>query len=168
MNRVNLFTAELDEVRTQPGFSWRGTGLGERLGAELSGASIYELEAGQVTFPYHYHLGIEEWLYVIAGEPTLRSPAGQRALAPGELVCFPATPAGAHAVTGPGRILMFGDRTPASMVVYPDSDKLGLRPRAHPGDRLNFRRGDAVDYWDGETRTDPAQERSRDQPEGGR
>jgi uncharacterized cupin superfamily protein len=152
VNRVNVFTAELDEIQTQPGFSWRGVGLGERLGAESSGASIYELDPGQVTFPYHYHLGIEEWLYVIAGEPTLRSPAGERTLAPGELVCFPATPAGAHAVTGPGRILMFGDRSPASMVVYPDSDKLGLRPRASPGDRLNFRRGDAVDYWDGETR----------------
>jgi hypothetical protein len=33
--------------------------------------------------------------------------------------------------------------------VYPDSDKLGTRPE-ELGDRLNFRRADAVDYWEGE------------------
>jgi hypothetical protein len=32
-------------------------------------------------------------------------------------------------------------------VSYPDSDKLGAGP---PHERLFFRRGDAVDYWDGE------------------
>jgi hypothetical protein len=33
--------------------------------------------------------------------------------------------------------------------VYPDSDKVGVRA---VGDEepLNFRRGDAVDYWEGE------------------
>jgi hypothetical protein len=30
---------------------------------------------------------------------------------------------------------------------YPDSDKIGAGP---PWDRLYFRRGDAVDYWEGE------------------
>jgi hypothetical protein len=34
--------------------------------------------------------------------------------------------------------------------VYPDSDKLGVRPPAGGPDRLDFRRRDAVDYWDGE------------------
>jgi hypothetical protein len=36
-----------------------------------------------------------------------------------------------------------------SISVYPDSDKLGARP-AGRGPDLDFRRGDAVDYWDGE------------------
>jgi hypothetical protein len=32
-----------------------------------------------------------------------------------------------------------------------DSGKLGVRPGEDwPGDRLNFRRGDAVDYFEGE------------------
>lgn len=34
--------------------------------------------------------------------------------------------------------------------VYPDSDKVGVRPPGGGPDRLDFRRGDAVDYWDGE------------------
>jgi hypothetical protein len=37
-----------------------------------------------------------------------------------------------------------------SVSVYPDSDKLGVRPPGGGPDRLDFRRRDAVDYWDGE------------------
>ena len=29
-------------------------------------------------WPYHYHHGVEEWLYVLAGAPVLREPAGER------------------------------------------------------------------------------------------
>jgi uncharacterized cupin superfamily protein len=106
-----------------------------------------------VDVPYHYHHGVEEWLYVAAGAPTLRDPAGARVLAPGDLVCFPSGPGGAHAVRGPGRVVMFSGvpaAGAASVSVYPDSDKLGVRPPGGGPDRLDFRRGDAVDYWDGE------------------
>jgi hypothetical protein len=33
--------------------------------------------------------------------------------------------------------------------VYPDSEKIGLRATGDE-EPLNFRRGDAVDYWEGE------------------
>ncbi|MGA9860019.1 MAG: cupin domain-containing protein [Solirubrobacteraceae bacterium] len=103
----------------------------------------------QWTFPYHYHHGAEEWLYVVAGTPTLRDPDGERLLAPGDLVCFPSGPSGAHAVRGPGRVVMFSaGGSGASISVYPDSDKLGVRPPGGGEDRLNFRRRDAVDYWE--------------------
>jgi hypothetical protein len=37
------------------------------------------------------------------------------------------------------------------VVVYPDSDKVGARDWVESeGLRLNWRRGDAVDYWEGE------------------
>jgi hypothetical protein len=38
----------------------------------------------------------------------------------------------------------------ASVSVYPDSDKVGVRPPGSGPDRLNFFRSDAVDYWEGE------------------
>lgn len=72
---------------------------------------------------------------------------------PGDLVCFPSGPDGAHAVRGPGRVVMFSGVAASgapSVSVYPDSDKLGVRPPDGGPDRLDFRRGDAVDYWDGE------------------
>jgi uncharacterized cupin superfamily protein len=145
----NLFTAELDLEQSREGHRWRAARLGGRLGAELIGGTIYELDADQLTFPFHFHHGIEEWLYVIAGEPTLRTPEGERAVGPGELIRFEAGPAGAHTVRGPGRVLILSASHQPSISVYPDSDKLGTRPPDRD-DVLNFRRADAVDYWDGE------------------
>ena len=124
--------------------------MGDRLGSNAIGASIYEIGEGQWNCPYHYHHGVEEWLYVIAGTPVLRTPEGSRELAPGDLVCFPEGPRGAHSVRGPGRVMLFSANRRPSIAVYPDSDKLGTRPEDGGDDRLNFRRGDAVDYWQGE------------------
>jgi hypothetical protein len=53
-------------------------------------------------------------------------------------------------VTGPGRLLVLSANREPSISVYPDSDRLGTRP-ADQNDRLNFRRADAVGYWEGET-----------------
>ena len=68
---------------------------------------------------------------------------------PGDIVCFPSGEAGAHDVRGPGRFLIVSAAQPTSVCVYPDSDKVGTRP-ATGDDRLDFRRADAVGYWDGE------------------
>jgi uncharacterized cupin superfamily protein len=138
----------------RPGYSWRGRrGVADESGLRYFGASVYELPEGEWSFPYHYHHGVEEWLYVVAGTPTLREPAGERELSPGDVVCFPSGPEGAHAVRGPGRLVMFSGVASAgvaSVAVYPDSDKVGVRPPGGGPDRLNFRRADAVDYWEGE------------------
>lgn len=115
----------------------------------MMGGAVFDIEAGERSFPYHFHHGVEEWLYVISGEPVLRTPAGERALKPGDLVSFPSGSDGAHTVRGPGRILLLSAGTATAMSVYPDSDKLAPRP-PEERDRLNFRRSDAVDYWEGE------------------
>jgi uncharacterized cupin superfamily protein len=145
----NLFDAALDLEQTVDGYSWRAARIGDRLGAELIGGSLYELPEGQTSFPYHYHHGVEEWLYVVAGEPTLRTPDGEFALQPGAVVCFRQGAEGAHSVRGPGRVLLLSANHHPSISVYPDSDKLGTRPLVND-DVLNFRRSDAVGYWEGE------------------
>jgi uncharacterized cupin superfamily protein len=145
----NLMSGELEHSSTRDGFRWRGAWVGELLEAERIGASLYELGDGQLLCPYHFHHGVEEWLYVVAGQPVVRTPDGERTLRPGDVMCFPAGAAGAHATRGPGRILMISANRDPSIAVYPDSDKLGSRPGGDT-DRLNFRRSDAVDYWDGE------------------
>jgi uncharacterized cupin superfamily protein len=149
MQRFNVLTGELDHESARPGFRWRGTRVGERIGGARIGASVYELAEGELTFPYHLHHGVEEWLWVLAGTPAVRTPDGTTTLAPGDIICFPSGPAGAHTVRGPGRVMMFSANRPHSMTAYPDSDKLGTRP-VEAADRLNFRRADAVDYWEGE------------------
>jgi uncharacterized cupin superfamily protein len=154
VHRFNVLTGELPAQQDRPGYTWRGRrGVARESRLRWFGASVFDLPEGQWTFPYHYHHGVEEWLYVVAGAPTLRDPAGERGLSPGDLVGFPSGPDGAHAVRGPGRVVMFSgaaSAAAAAVSVYPDSDKVGVRPPEGGPDRLDFRRGDAVDYWEGE------------------
>jgi uncharacterized cupin superfamily protein len=149
----NLSGAELPHASMRPGFRWQRASVGEELGAKLIGASLYELPPGEQGFPYHYHHGIEEWLLVVSGAPTLRSPTGEQELRAGDVVCFPSGPEGAHALRNesgePARLLLLSHGGPPSVSAYPDSGKVGTRPGFDP-DRLNFRRSDAVDYWEGE------------------
>ena len=108
VRRFNVLSGELSVERDRSGYAWRGRrGVACELGLGWLGASIYDLPADQWTFPYHYHHGVEEWLYVAAGAPSLRDAAGERVLTPGDLVCFPSGRDGAHAVRGPGRVVMF-------------------------------------------------------------
>ena len=88
---------------------------------------------------------------MVDGVPSVRTPAGEQCLRAGDLVCFPVGPRGAHVVRGPGRFLLLSANREPSIAVYPDSEKLGTRPGAGAReDLLNFRREDAVDYWEGE------------------
>jgi uncharacterized cupin superfamily protein len=117
--------------------------VGEALGAARIGGSLYELEAGQRSFPYHFEQAREEWLLVVDGSPTLRTPDGERELRAGDVVCFPVGEAGAHQVTGPGRILMLSTLELPTVAEYPDSAKVNVDGRV-------FRIADEADYWEGE------------------
>lgn len=141
---MNVYDDTWEREQEREGYRWRA----KRIGGELIGAGLYDLADGERTWPYHYHHGTEEWLLVVSGEPTLRTPEGERALAPGDIVCFPGGPAGAHQLTGPGRVLIASDLEVPRTSHYPDSDKVSARMTED--DALIFRRGDAVDYWEGE------------------
>jgi uncharacterized cupin superfamily protein len=147
LNLLDCATAEPEEIE---GFRHRSVRVGRELGAQLLGCSLYELPPGERVCPYHLHWANEEWLIVVAGSPTLRTPEGERVLAVGDVVAFPEGDAGAHSVSNgsdaPARVAIFSTRRHGS-VTYPDSDKIGAGP---PHERLYLHRGDAVDYWDGE------------------
>ncbi len=59
--------------------------LGPQVGAKQTGASLYELPPGQAVCPYHYEYGEEEWMLVIEGRPTARTPDGTEQLDPSDL-----------------------------------------------------------------------------------
>jgi uncharacterized cupin superfamily protein len=149
MRVANVFRPEWTYEKERDGFGGRGARIGDAIGGSAIGATVYELEAGQRTWPYHFHYGVEEWLLVLDGEPSVRTPEGERTLRRGDLLCFPSGREGAHAMMGPGRIVVFSSVADTSVAVYPDSDKIGARP-ADDADRLDFRRADAVEYWEGE------------------
>ena len=88
----NLNDGPLDGTEDRPGYRHRRTQVGAALGAELLGATVYETPPGEKLWPYHWELGCEEFLVVVSGAPTLRTPEGEQALAPGDLVYW--TPSG--------------------------------------------------------------------------
>ena len=145
MRRVNLFAPEFDHESDRDGYRWRGMRVGKVLGAERIGASLYDLQPGERTYPYHFHNGMEEWLLVVSGAPVLRGPDGEHELKAGDLVAFATGSEGAHQVCGPGTVLILSANRSPETVGYPDSGKVGVRP---PG-KL-FRLDDSVDFWDGE------------------
>jgi uncharacterized cupin superfamily protein len=100
--RPNLFDPkwEFEGARGDDGTT-RAARLGEQAGAKRLGASLYELESGAMASPLHFHHGAEELLFVLAGEPTLRTGTGEadeRVLATGEIVSFPPGRAGTHQI----------------------------------------------------------------------
>lgn len=136
--------------KEKPGFRWRRM----RVFGENLGASMYELPSGQRTFPYHWELGNDELLLVITGRPTLRDPAGESELQPGDCILFPSGPAGAHQIINrtdePARVLFVSNFAMPRSAVQPDSGKIMIRWSPDPGESLWFRREDAADYWEGE------------------
>jgi uncharacterized cupin superfamily protein len=125
--------------------------FGKEIGASMLGGTIYDLRPGTSVCPYHFEYGDEEWLIVLSGNPTVRHPDGEERLAPGDTVCFPAGPEGAHKVTstdGDARVLMISTLNEPSVAEYPDSDKLGV----FVGDyKLLVKRDSGVDYFEGES-----------------
>jgi len=150
----NLFgEQEWDGENDRAGYRHRVAAIGPRLGGRLLGGSLYELPPGEKTWPYHYEVGCEEWLIAVSGRPTLRTPADERELEPGEVVVFPEGPEGAHGVVNrtdePARVLILSSKSPLAIVHYPDSGKVGIWSQAE-GYQTLLRNEPKLDYWDGE------------------
>jgi uncharacterized cupin superfamily protein len=112
---------------------------------------LNDLSPGGSSCPYHYEY--EEWLLVVEGTVVVRTPEGERTLHRGDLVCFPAGPAGAQdresrSASRARTWMLSSSRVPA-VSVYPDSNKIGVWS-GNEADELVFRRDTAVPWPDGE------------------
>ena len=152
----NIYEPTFESDERPVGFKARRARIGYDLGTELIGCSLWELPPGEAAYPYHFHYADEELILVLRGSPTLRTPEGTRELVEGEAVRFPLGEEGAHqlrndtdedvtfvAISSSGR---------PDVVVYPDSNKIGVGERLPRGGGLRkfFHREGAVDYWDRE------------------
>jgi uncharacterized cupin superfamily protein len=147
----NIFGDDWDSESDREGYRHRSVAIGKRLGAELLGASVYELPPGEHTWPFHYETVSEEWLLVITGRPTLRTPEGERGLEPGDVAVFPRGPAGAHKVENrtdeAARIVILSTKGPLDVVHYPESGKVGVWT-AEKGYIAITREQPELDYWE--------------------
>jgi uncharacterized cupin superfamily protein len=150
VSEVNLFEVAVEDDADDPeGYRTSYARVGALLGAKKLGLSVYRIRPAQSICPYHYEIGFDEWLIVLTGRPTLRTPAGEQDLRPWDVAFFPDGEAGAHKVTNNTdedlRVAILSNKSDPGAAVYPDSNKVGI----FPPNKL-FRLGDAVDYFDGE------------------
>ena len=154
MHRINIHAVELAYDEDDPdGYHAGYARLGSLVGASMLGATLYELPPGQSYCQYHYEYGHEEWLVVLDGRLTLRTPEGEETLEAGTVACFAEGPEGAHKLQNRSdstvRVLMLSTKRDPSVAVYPDSDKIGVWS-GNDRDKLMARRESNVDYWSGE------------------
>jgi uncharacterized cupin superfamily protein len=153
MKVFNLSGDEWDRAEDRPGWRSKDAWVGRRIGAELLGGSMYELEPGHRLWPFHTHHANEEWVIVLRGRPTLRTHEGEHELREGDVVCFVRGREGAHQIKNgtdaPIRVLMLSSTVAPDIVEYLDSGKVGARSVA--GERIMLARpGPDLDYWEGE------------------
>ena len=145
MKKVNVHRAEIPRGENM-------LGLAQGLGSTGTLLNIFDFAPGDAS-RYHYEFD-EEWLLVVDGTLVVRTPEGEQTLERGDLVFFPAGPTGAHRVMNrsesSARALMWSSRgSPPAVVVYPDSDTIGVMFDDEAKNRV-FRRGDAVPWAEGD------------------
>ena len=100
--------------------------LGDRFGLTQLGVNMITLDPGAQSGLRHWHTLEDEFIYVLEGELTLRTDAGDALLRAGMCVGFKAGDRNAHLVLNPGaavaHYLIMGSRAPGDVSFYPDDD----------------------------------------------
>lgn len=100
--------------------------LGDALGLKNFGVNLTTLKPGAASAARHWHAKQDEFVYIVEGEPTLVTDAGEQVLGPGMAAGFPAGRADGHQLVNKSDrdvvYLEMGDRTALDEVDYPDID----------------------------------------------
>ncbi len=100
--------------------------LGDLFGLTHFGVNLTRLGPGAVSALRHAHSEQDEFVYILQGEPTLITDAGETPLAPGMCAGFKAGAGDAHHLVNRTAsdvlYLEVGDRTAGDRVSYPDDD----------------------------------------------
>jgi uncharacterized cupin superfamily protein len=121
--------------------------LGDHAGLQNYGVVMTRIVPGGQSSHRHAHSRQDEFIYVLEGEVTLDTDAGQQILQAGMCAGFPAGTGDGHRFvnhsSGDTVLLVVGDRTSNDEVSYPDID-LHLQPLADGTRR--FTRKDGTPY----------------------
>jgi uncharacterized cupin superfamily protein len=149
----NLHDPHYDEPReTLAGFTAYRARIGHQLGTERIGLSQWLIPAGQVAYPYHFHLAEEEVLVLLEGTLLLRAADGWSRLKSGDVVRFPPGADGAHQLVNDTdadvRFLAISTHGQPDVVIYPDEGKICAAERTPDGSgiKLFYNMDDAVPY----------------------
>jgi uncharacterized cupin superfamily protein len=159
MTNINELEWELDECGN---FTHEEKRLGAIVNSEMLGSRLCRLMPGKKSIPYHYHYANEEAVFVLEGKGTLRMNNELCEISQGSYISFPIGPDYAHQLINtsdtPLVFLCISTMNHPDVVVYPDSDKVGVSTGAAPGAdpqktsfKACFRKADEADYFDGES-----------------
>lgn len=120
--------------------------LGDALGLTQYGVNLVTLEPGAWSSQRHWHAKEDEFIYVLEGQVTLVTDAGEQVLGPGQAAGFPAGKADGHHLinrsAGPVIYLEIGSRADDEQITYPDIDLAAKRVDG----RWRFTRKDGRPY----------------------
>ena len=102
--------------------------IGDALGLNKFGVNLVTLKPGAASSQRHWHSHSDEFVYILEGEVTMISDAGEEILGPGMTAGFPANNGdGHHLVNKSGADVLYlevGDRPPKDDADYPDVEML--------------------------------------------
>ncbi len=111
--------------------------LGDALGLTNFGVNLVDLGPGDWSSPRHWHSHEDEFVFVLDGELTLVTSAGEQVLEAGMAAGFPAGVEDGHHLLNhsdaTATYLEVGSRRPQDVVRYPDID---LMAESGPGGRV--------------------------------
>ena len=157
MSKINQDDVDWKEY-DQGENAFRRKELAAATDGEQLGCSLYELDPGKRSWPYHYHTANEEALYVLGGSGLVRLDGDDYRLEAGDYVALPADESGGHQVVNDGdatlRYLAMSTMEEPDVTIYPEMEKFGVYVGSPPGGREErdfegYYPIDAdVDYWD--------------------
>ncbi len=100
--------------------------IGDALGLKNYGVNLVRLKPGARSALRHWHTLQDEFIWVLEGDITLVTDAGEQVLSPGTAAGFPAGNTDGHCLINrtarDALYLEVGDRTPGDLPKYPDDD----------------------------------------------
>ena len=128
----------------EPCRSRQRTRLGDQAGLSQFGVNLLRLPPGAWSSQRHWHTGEDEFVYVLSGEVTLVTDAGEELLRAGDAAGFKANDGDGHCLQNRSaqdvQVLEIGTRVPGSMGYYSDIDMI-----AQPGG-ANYAHRDGAPY----------------------
>ena len=157
VSESDLEWSETEQGETQ----FRRKQLSTAAGSDDLGCSLYELDPGNKSWPYHYHAANEEAIYVLSGTGSIRLDDAIVTIDAGTYVPLPVGESGGHRVINDSdetlRYLAISTMVEPDVTVYPDSEKFGVYVGSPPGEQDGrtfdgyYNIDDDVDYWRGES-----------------
>ena len=151
INRINLDQVHYVFEDEHERYAVHDGEIGLLIGARKLGYRLAKLPPGKAFCPLHSHEADEEFFYVVAGRPSVRTLRGTLACRPGDFIAFPAGERGTHQLRNDSDeeaiVLLVGGEPEVEICYYPDSDKVGVYGRDM--DRM-LAGSPGLRYFDGE------------------